>query len=97
VNPLALEEFEAMSERHQFLAEQLDDLKRTRTDLLGIIADVDARVEQVFAEAYADVEAAFEHAFARLFPAVRDASCSPSRAPGSPPGWTSRPARRARR
>ena len=68
VNPLALEEFEAMSERHQFLAEQLDDLKRTRTDLLGIIADVDARVEQVFAEAYADVEAAFEHSFARLFP-----------------------------
>ena len=68
VNPLALEEFEAMSERHQFLAEQLDDLKRTRTDLLGIIADVDARVEQVFAEAYADVEVAFEHSFARLFP-----------------------------
>ena len=68
VNPLALEEFEAMSERHQFLAEQLDDLKRTRTDLLGIIADVDARVEQVFAEAYADVEAAFEHSFSRLFP-----------------------------
>ena len=68
VNPLALEEFEAMSARHQFLAEQLDDLKRTRTDLLGIIADVDARVEQVFAEAYADVEVAFEHAFARLFP-----------------------------
>ena len=68
VNPLALEEFEAMSERHQFLAEQLDDLKRTRADLLGIIADVDARVEQVFAEAYADVEAAFEHSFARLFP-----------------------------
>ena len=68
VNPLALEEFEAMSERHQFLAEQLDDLKRTRADLLGIIDDVDARVEQVFAAAYADVEVAFEHSFARLFP-----------------------------
>lgn len=68
INPLALEEFEAMSERHAFLAEQLDDLRRTRTDLLGIIADVDARVEQVFAEAYADVEAAFEQSFARLFP-----------------------------
>ncbi len=68
INPLALEEFEAMSERHAFLAEQLDDLKRTRTDLLGIIADVDARVEQVFAEAYADVEKAFEDSFSRLFP-----------------------------
>ncbi|MFT3877716.1 MAG: chromosome segregation protein SMC [Propioniciclava sp.] len=68
VNPLALEEFEAASERHRFLAEQLDDLKRTRTDLLGLIADVDARVEQVFAEAYADVEVAFRDSFARLFP-----------------------------
>ena len=68
INPLALEEFEAMSERHAYLAEQLDDLKRTRTDLLGIIADVDARVEQVFAEAYADVEKAFEDSFSRLFP-----------------------------
>ncbi|MFP5416746.1 MAG: chromosome segregation protein SMC [Actinomycetes bacterium] len=68
VNPLALEEFEAMSERHRFLAEQFDDLRRTRADLLGIIGDVDARVEQVFAEAYADVEVAFAAAFARLFP-----------------------------
>ena len=68
VNPLALEEFEAMSERHRFLAEQLDDLKRTRADLLGIIADVDARVEEVFAQAYADVEEAFEFTFSRLFP-----------------------------
>ncbi len=68
VNPLALEEFEAMSERHAFLAAQLDDLRRTRADLVGIIEEVDARVEQVFAEAYADVEVAFEQAFARLFP-----------------------------
>ena len=68
VNPLALEEFEAMEERHRFLAEQLDDLRRTRKDLVDIIADVDARVEQVFAEAYADVEVAFERVFSRLFP-----------------------------
>ncbi|SEQ14942.1 chromosome segregation protein SMC [Microlunatus flavus] len=68
VNPLALEEFDAMEERHRFLAEQLDDLRRTRKDLVDIIADVDARVQQVFAEAYADVEVAFARVFARLFP-----------------------------
>ncbi|MBK8463146.1 MAG: chromosome segregation protein SMC [Nigerium sp.] len=68
VNPLATEEFEAASERHRFLAEQLDDLTRTRADLLGLIADVDARVERVFADAYADVEVAFRASFARLFP-----------------------------
>ncbi|MCW2810159.1 MAG: smc, partial [Friedmanniella sp.] len=68
VNPLALEEFDALAERHQFLAEQLEDLRQTRRDLLDIITDVDARVEQVFAEAYADVEVAFARVFARLFP-----------------------------
>ena len=68
VNPLALEEFSALEERHQFLSEQLDDLRRTRKDLLEIVKDVDDRVEQVFREAYADVEKAFDATFARLFP-----------------------------
>ena len=68
VNPLALEEFDAIQERHRFLSEQLEDLRQTRRDLLGIIEEVDSRVEQVFAEAYADVASAFERVFARLFP-----------------------------
>ena len=68
VNPLALEEFSALEERHQFLSEQLEDLRRTRKDLLDIVKDVDDRVEQVFREAYADVEKAFDATFARLFP-----------------------------
>ena len=68
VNPLALEEFSAMEERHRFLSEQLEDLKRTREDLLDIIKEVDARVVQVFTEAYAEVEREFEGIFARLFP-----------------------------
>jgi chromosome segregation protein len=68
VNPLALEEFDALSERHTFLAEQLADLRKTRDDLNAIIADVDTRVQEVFAAAYADVETAFEASFSRLFP-----------------------------
>jgi chromosome segregation protein len=68
VNPLALEEFSAMEERHKFLTEQLEDLKNTRRDLLDIVREVDSRVEQVFTEAYADVERAFDATFARLFP-----------------------------
>jgi chromosome segregation protein len=68
VNPLALEEFSALEERHRFLSEQLEDLKKTRRDLLDIVREVDHRVEQVFAEAYVDVERAFEETFARLFP-----------------------------
>jgi chromosome segregation protein len=68
VNPLALEEFSALEERHKFLTEQLEDLKATRKDLLDIITEVDSRVEQVFTQAYADVAAAFDETFARLFP-----------------------------
>ena len=68
VNPLALEEFTAMEERHKFLTEQLEDLKKTRKDLLDIVRDVDARVEEVFTEAYADVSRAFDDTFSRLFP-----------------------------
>ncbi|GAA1163460.1 chromosome segregation protein SMC [Nocardioides aquiterrae] len=68
VNPLALEEYSAMEERHKFLTEQLEDLRKTRKDLLDIVREVDQRVEQVFTEAYADVSKAFDATFARLFP-----------------------------
>jgi chromosome segregation protein len=68
VNPLALEEFSAMEERHKFLTEQLEDLKATRKDLLDIVREVDSRVEQVFTEAWQDVSEAFDHVFKRLFP-----------------------------
>ncbi|MFJ5923574.1 chromosome segregation protein SMC [Kitasatospora sp. NPDC092948] len=68
VNPLALEEFAALEARHQFLGEQLDDLRKSRRDLLDIVRDVDARVEQLFTAAYQDTAAQFEGVFARLFP-----------------------------
>ncbi|GHK04654.1 chromosome partition protein Smc [Streptomyces sp. Y2F8-2] len=68
VNPLALEEFAALEERHQFLSEQLDDLKKTRADLLQVVKEVDERVEQVFTEAYRDTAREFEGVFSRLFP-----------------------------
>jgi chromosome segregation protein len=68
VNPLALEEFTALEERHQFLSEQLDDLRKTRQDLLEIVDEVDAKVEQVFTEAWYDVEREFQDVFSRLFP-----------------------------
>jgi len=68
VNPLALEEFAALEERHQFLATQLEDLKKTRRDLLTVVKEVDDRVQQVFASAFEDTAAEFERIFSRLFP-----------------------------
>ncbi|MBX6381916.1 MAG: chromosome segregation protein SMC [Microbispora sp.] len=68
VNPLALEEFAALEERHAFLTSQLEDLKKTRRDLMLVVKEVDERVEQVFAAAYADVAREFEQIFQRVFP-----------------------------
>ena len=68
VNPLALEEFAALEERHAFLVTQLEDLKKTRRDLLTVIREVDERVEQVFTAAYDDIAREFESIIARLFP-----------------------------
>jgi chromosome segregation protein len=68
INPLALEEFTALEERHTFLTTQLEDLKRSKRDLLDIIREVDERIERVFTEAYHDVAVQFERVFSRLFP-----------------------------
>ncbi len=68
VNPLALEEFSALEERHAFLSTQLEDLKKTRRDLLTVIKEVDDRVQQVFASAYEDTAREFENIIGRLFP-----------------------------
>jgi chromosome segregation protein len=68
VNPLALEEFSALEERHAFLSTQLEDLKKTRRDLLTVIKEVDDRVQEVFASAYEDTAREFEDIIGRLFP-----------------------------
>ena len=68
VNPLALEEFAALQERYSFLSTQLEDIKKARQDLLGVVDDVDERIQTVFAEAFHDVAREFVTVFATLFP-----------------------------
>ena len=68
INPLALEEYSSLEERLRYLAEQLEDLKKTKRDLLDIIKEVDDKVQQIFKEAYDDTAREFELIFARLFP-----------------------------
>ena len=68
VNPLALEEYEALKERHQFLEKQITDIESSRKDLMKLVDEVDRHVERVFAEAYADTAREFEDIFSRLFP-----------------------------
>ena len=68
VNPLALEEFAALEQRHAFLTEQLADLAQTRQDLLTIITDLDERMQTIFASAFEDTKEAFGQVFPLLFP-----------------------------
>ncbi|GAA4171112.1 chromosome segregation protein SMC [Gryllotalpicola koreensis] len=68
VNPLALEEFAALEQRHQFLTEQLTDLQNTRRDLMTIIEELDATMQTVFQAAFEDTKNAFAAVFPILFP-----------------------------
>ncbi|MBV9663220.1 MAG: AAA family ATPase, partial [Actinobacteria bacterium] len=68
VNPLALEEFEALSERNQFLEAQLEDVKSSRRELAKVIKAIDAEIVQVFSAAYVDVADNFSKLFSTLFP-----------------------------
>ena len=68
INPLALEEFTELQQRHGFLEEQLEDVRTTRRELIRVIRAVDQEIQTVFAAAYADVAANFERLFTTLFP-----------------------------
>ncbi len=68
INPLALEEFAALEQRHRFLSEQLQDLAKTRADLLSIIGELDEKMQGIFAAAFEDTKVAFAEVFPILFP-----------------------------
>ncbi len=68
INPLALEEFNELQQRHTFLEEQLEDVRSTRRDLSRVIKAVDQEIQNVFAGAFADVSLNFTQLFSTLFP-----------------------------
>ncbi|HEV8622280.1 MAG TPA: AAA family ATPase [Actinomycetota bacterium] len=68
VNLLAGGEFEALRERHDFMARELDDVRKARRDLMQVVARIDEEIAATFAVAYADVAASFEALFQELFP-----------------------------
>ena len=68
INPLALEEYEALQERHRFLEGQIEDIRQSRRELRKVIRAVDDEIASVFVQAFADVERNFADLFHRLFP-----------------------------
>ncbi|MFM7270095.1 MAG: chromosome segregation protein SMC [Actinomycetes bacterium] len=68
INPLALEEYDALSERHDFLQQQLEDVKASRKELQRVIRAVDEEIVTVFEQAFTDVQQNFTDLFTTLFP-----------------------------
>jgi chromosome segregation protein len=68
INPLALEEHDALQERHRFLQEQLEDVKASRRELTRVIRAVDREIVTIFTAAFEDVSRHFTNLFATLFP-----------------------------
>jgi chromosome segregation protein len=68
VNLLATGEFEAVQERHDFMQRELDDVRKARRDLLELVAQVDAEIQETFDAAFRDVATQFERLVKELFP-----------------------------
>jgi len=68
INPLALEEYDALQERHDFLQQQLEDVKSSRKELQRVIKAVDLEIVTVFESAFNDVQQNFTDLFTTLFP-----------------------------
>lgn len=68
INPLALEEYEALSERHAYLNQQIEDLKATRRDLNTVMDEVSSHIAEVFTAAMEDVNTHYRRIFETLFP-----------------------------
>ncbi|MBQ9693646.1 MAG: chromosome segregation protein SMC [Kiritimatiellae bacterium] len=67
VNLLAIEEFQALEERHTFYQTQADDLERSRNELLSLIKTINDTSGKMFRETFERANANFEKMFTRLF------------------------------
>ena len=68
INPLALQEYEELQQRHGFLEAELEDVRESRKELAKVIRQVDAEIQSTFASAFADVSENFLQIFSSLFP-----------------------------
>ncbi len=67
INPEAQDEYHEVSQRHEFLTEQLSDLRRAEADLKEVIAELDVVMEREFRKTFNAVAAEFKEIFTQLF------------------------------
>ncbi|HEV2096373.1 MAG TPA: hypothetical protein VGQ82_07715, partial [Chthoniobacterales bacterium] len=67
VNLDAVQEYDELEERHQFLETQNNDLTTSRKELLDVIARINSTTQKLFAETFAQIRVNFREMFAELF------------------------------
>lgn len=68
VNPVAREEFEALSSRRDFMRTQMDDLDTARKALNKVVAAIDRKIKTLFLSTFEEVDTHYQRLFALLFP-----------------------------
>jgi chromosome segregation protein len=67
INPTAIEAFEEMKKRYDFIVEQKDDLVNAKQSLMQTIAEVETTANQKFLETFNRVRENFQKVFKTLF------------------------------
>lgn len=67
VNVNAIDDFRELSERHEFLSTQHDDLIKAEQALMEIIEELDAGMRSQFSEKFSQIQREFDKAFKELF------------------------------
>lgn len=67
VNVDAIEEYKEVSERYRFMSEQIEDVRKSKSELERIISDLTAEMCRIFSESFAVINSNFKSIFVELF------------------------------
>jgi chromosome segregation protein len=67
INPMAMDAYEEIKARHDFITEQKDDLVKAKESLVQTINEIDVVAKETFLKAFAEIKANFIKVFRSLF------------------------------
>ena len=67
INPMAMEAYEEIKERHDFIVSQKEDLQRAKESLMTTIGEIDLAAKEAFLDAFAKIKSNFIEVFRTLF------------------------------
>jgi len=67
INIDAIQEYDELEQRHQFLEQQLNDLTKSKVELLDVITKINETTRKLFAETFEQIRGNFAEMFVELF------------------------------